>query len=31
MIQLRLSVKGAKEGVALNLPTTPAEVSEAVA
>ena len=31
MIQLRLSVKGAKEGVALNLPATPAEVSEACA
>ena len=31
MIQLRLSVKGAKEGVVLNLPATPAEVSEACA
>lgn len=29
MIQLRLSVKGAKEGVILNLPATPTEVSEA--
>ena len=31
MTQLKLSVKGAKEGVALRLPATPAEVSEAVA
>ena len=31
MIQLKLSVNGAKEGVALNLPATPAEVSEACA
>ena len=31
MTQLRLSVKGAREGVALDLPATPAEVSEAVA
>ena len=31
MTQLKLSVKGAREGVALNLPTTPAEVSEACA
>lgn len=29
MIQVTLSIKGAKEGVALNLPATPAEVSEA--
>lgn len=31
MTQLKLSVKGAKEGVVLNLPATPAEVSEACA
>ena len=31
MIQVTLSIKGAKEGVALNLPATPAEVSEACA
>ena len=31
MTQLKLSVKGAREGVALNLPATPAEVSEACA
>lgn len=31
MTQLKLSVKGATEGVALNLPATPAEVSEACA
>lgn len=30
MTQLKLSIKGAKEGVALKLPATPAEVSEAV-
>lgn len=31
MIQLKLSVDKAKEGVALNLPATPAEISEACA
>ena len=31
MTQLKLSIKGAEEGVALRLPATPAEVSEAVA
>ena len=31
MIQLRLSAEGTKEGVILNLPATPAEVSEACA
>lgn len=31
MTQLRLSIKGAKEGVTLDLPATPAGVSEAVA
>ena len=31
MTQLKLSVKGAEEGVVLNLPATPAEVSEACA
>lgn len=31
MIQLKLSVDKAKEGVALNLPATPAEVDEACA
>ena len=31
MTQLKLSVMGAKEGVALKLPATPAEISEAVA
>ena len=31
MTQLNLSIKGAKEGVVLKLPATPAEISEAVA
>jgi len=31
MTQLTLSIKGAKEGVVLKLPATPAEISEAVA
>lgn len=31
MIQLRLSAEGTKEGVILNLPATPTEVSEACA
>ena len=31
MTQLKLSVKGAREGVALNLPAPPAEISEACA
>lgn len=31
MIRLKLSIQGAKEGVALNLPAVPAEVSEACA